>query len=725
MSMLKKNQYPHTPASTSPAPLPSTRVLAALSFLIPLALFIRTTARTIISYADSSELATVAYTFEAAHPPGYPLFVILGKIFTLIPIGTIAFRVNLFACFLGALTVFFLFQILKKVGFSPLSAFLGSQAIAYSYSFWLYSITSEVFVLNNAIAALLICLVLAWRQKRLSKTRDNKSAKLLYLLAFAFGLGLSNHTTIVLIAPAIAFIIWVTDKKMFLQNFFRLLLFFLLGLTPYFHLAIAARLPHYPNFGNIPGLKRFYLYISRVDYGGLLSGGTPSNIVPSHYWGLFLYYLRIFSTRYTPLAPILSLYLAFIGIKKGKIIPLFFSIIVLTTGIFFPIYAFKGIDASDNHALGVVERFGQLGFLSLGISAVISLYRLTNARTNPNREKLFQALMLTFTLFLLVSNFKDVDKSDYFLAKNYALNILNQVEPNSIILSSDDITTFSLFYFVNAENLKPDIRVIYASSLKSIWYQMELNKMWPDLYQTDSNYEYEIIRSIIETNQNKRPVYFVMLKDPYPFGFDANPNYLNPSGLVLKADLSATKESVKASSSRNYWKTYDLSGLQKQYRDPFAQLTLANYPFRYKVNAKAYLSAGCLKCAQTELSQGLSLFPNHQDLEQTRQSLQLPSPSPKKVSAADYLKSAQNFIQSTAFLYELNYHRAIWDLEQAKKIDPENEAVRGLLGQVYDYLGVFDRAIEEYSQAAGLNPQADWKNKAEEVLKRAPKEVIQ
>src|SRR4051812_34333959 len=52
---------------------------------------------------DSGELATVAYTLGIAHPPGYPLYTLFGKLFTTLPFGTVAWRVNLFSAVCGAL----------------------------------------------------------------------------------------------------------------------------------------------------------------------------------------------------------------------------------------------------------------------------------------------------------------------------------------------------------------------------------------------------------------------------------------------------------------------------------------------------------------------------------------------------------------------------------------------------------------------------------------------
>src|SRR5437762_3277993 len=84
-------------------------VAAAALGVVILAVYVRTLAPTVAG-GDSGELITAAYTLGVAHPPGYPLYTLLAKLFTLIPIGTIAWRVNLFSavCGAGAATLIFL-----------------------------------------------------------------------------------------------------------------------------------------------------------------------------------------------------------------------------------------------------------------------------------------------------------------------------------------------------------------------------------------------------------------------------------------------------------------------------------------------------------------------------------------------------------------------------------------------------------------------------------------
>ena len=86
------------------------RVYAALAGLVAFAVYLRTLAPTVMWY-DMGELPTAAYVLGIAHNTGYPLYLLLGKLFTLIPVGDVAYRVNLMSACSAALTVFVLYLV--------------------------------------------------------------------------------------------------------------------------------------------------------------------------------------------------------------------------------------------------------------------------------------------------------------------------------------------------------------------------------------------------------------------------------------------------------------------------------------------------------------------------------------------------------------------------------------------------------------------------------------
>ncbi len=150
---------------------------------------------------DTPKFQFLGHVLGTAHPPGYPLYVVLSHLFVKIPIGTIAYRANLFSAVMAALACALAHVMGRQIGASRYAAFLMSLALATGASFWRSAVFAEVYALAAVMATLTVALMLAWGQR-------GRTAPLLGA-AFAFGLGLGNHLTIVGLSPAIAaYLLW-------------------------------------------------------------------------------------------------------------------------------------------------------------------------------------------------------------------------------------------------------------------------------------------------------------------------------------------------------------------------------------------------------------------------------------------------------------------------------------------------------------------------------------
>jgi 4-amino-4-deoxy-L-arabinose transferase-like glycosyltransferase len=163
-------------------------------------LYFLTAARDIV-VGDSPELIMAAVTLGVAHAPGYPLFTMLGHVFSLIPFGSLPFRVNLLSVVCDALTIGVVYFSAFRLTRSHLAAAVAALLLAVNPIFWEWSLAAEVFPLNNLLAAVLILLLVTWHEQ------PERSA-LLIAAFFVAGLALTNHQTIVLLAPAFCFVLW-------------------------------------------------------------------------------------------------------------------------------------------------------------------------------------------------------------------------------------------------------------------------------------------------------------------------------------------------------------------------------------------------------------------------------------------------------------------------------------------------------------------------------------
>src|ERR1700736_794905 len=137
---------------------------AATVFAAAGILYFFTAARDIV-VGDTPELITAAATLGVAHPPGYPLFTMLGHVFSLIPIGSIPFRVNLLSVVCDAFTVGVVYLIATRLVRSRIAAAIAALVLAVNPVFWEWSLAAESFPLNNLPAATLLLLLVMWHDR--------------------------------------------------------------------------------------------------------------------------------------------------------------------------------------------------------------------------------------------------------------------------------------------------------------------------------------------------------------------------------------------------------------------------------------------------------------------------------------------------------------------------------------------------------------------------------
>lgn len=179
----------------------------ALAAGVPFSLYLRTMAPTVYGL-DSAELSTGAYALGIVHAPGAPLYLLLGHVFTWLPIGDVGFRLNLMSACASALTAAFLFEIVRRLTGDKAIALGTAWFVALTYYVWLGGVAAELYGPQGCILAALILLALEWRQRG--------RAWLLLTLAFGFGLGLGVHLSLILLGPGFACLV-LTRREVWRQ----------------------------------------------------------------------------------------------------------------------------------------------------------------------------------------------------------------------------------------------------------------------------------------------------------------------------------------------------------------------------------------------------------------------------------------------------------------------------------------------------------------------------
>ena len=250
---------------------------ASVVFVASLALYLDTLAPTVLTF-DSATLQTRAYVLGIGYPTGYPTYIMLGKLFTYLPFGDIAYRVNLSSAVYGALAgaVIYLTALRAAPGeksvFTHCVAVLAALVFTAGPTFWTQAIQAEVYTLNVLLVALTLYSLLVWRDSR----RDG------YLLAAALlaGLSMTAHMTSGLLVPAALLFVFLIDRAQLVRA--RLAAkgvgLFILGLSPYLYLPIRASMDPPANYADPSNLKNFWFILSGGNFRGQMFVFGPDRL---------------------------------------------------------------------------------------------------------------------------------------------------------------------------------------------------------------------------------------------------------------------------------------------------------------------------------------------------------------------------------------------------------------------------------------------------------------
>ena len=188
-----------------PSPLSRTDILTALLIgIAAFGLYIRTLAPSLL-WGDSAEFQTLSYTLGMTHPSGYMTQIMFGKVFTYLPVGNIAYRVNLMSAFFGALAVAEMYLIVRLLGGWRVAALSASMLLALTEGFWWRALLAESYAPAAGMLATVWLLVLLWRH-------TEKSAYL-FLAGLAGGLSLGIHSTVVMTALSVVVSMALTARR--------------------------------------------------------------------------------------------------------------------------------------------------------------------------------------------------------------------------------------------------------------------------------------------------------------------------------------------------------------------------------------------------------------------------------------------------------------------------------------------------------------------------------
>ncbi len=496
-----------------------------------------------VSPGDSGELISAAYTLGVAHPPGYPTYTLLGKVFTFLPFSNIASRVNLMSAFFASLAALFLALLIVRTsetlnirafkkpssGFRlPSSILHPLSALIFSFSslFWQQSVSAEVYPLN-AFFLIVIIYVLSF-----VKDAQRRAA----LAGALFGLGLGNHLTLLLFLPL--FLWFAAAEKKFRRK--QALVFLLFSsavfLLSYYYLYLRAVADPVINWGAPSNFGKLLDHLFRKEYGELIKLPYSAGLFLSQLREYFLLLFRQFN--------VLSL-LAVIGVvysfrRNRKIFFVFlYSFLIFLPVIILQNYALTPRNLEIVKVFFIPSFLGAAGFACFGMLFLAGKFKAIS----------FTVLTTAAVIFTLLLNYQASDLSNSRLARLFAADMFKVCGQNSALIVSGDNPAYASIYLSVCEKARPDILLINESgSLMGQAFGRNFNRL-PK--KERGARKAEVYREL----SKQMPLYFTagsMLAGE-------NEKIFVPQGILYKLNLDGKSKPQWLSAGVNF-KTAELSG---------------------------------------------------------------------------------------------------------------------------------------------------------------------
>lgn len=465
---------------------------AAIAAAGALAVYLATLAPT-VSGEDSGELIAAAYTMGVPHPPGYPLWCLLGRLFTYVPLGSVAWRVNLSSAVCASAAVFLVALLVIHLTRNRLAAVGAALALAFSFEFWEQAVIAEVYVLNALIVAFCVLLLWTWRE-----SRDDR---LLILLGFVVGLGLANHNTMVLLAPLLAGFVVVSNG--FSARNWRVYCAAMLatgaGLLVYVYLPLASMANPPMDWGNPETLQGWWDHVTRKQLS-FMYWQYPRGAIR------FARQLAACGEMWSMQFTVYGSVLAFVGLGLFLWRRTAYAVFTLLIGVV-AVAGFALIQNFnfDKEWLWVMSVFGIPAYVMTALWIGVAL---DGARRRFGTVLAGAAACIAVAL-PLGTYWERNDRSDYYWAEDYGRNVLNQMAPDAVFIPETDHASFAAVYLQVAERLRRDVIVgrRYGYLAPEVFAEIpegERQAQWGD--KPFRRYEPEIFAALLR--YTKRPIYF-------------------------------------------------------------------------------------------------------------------------------------------------------------------------------------------------------------------------
>lgn len=541
-------------------------------FIIPFFVYYLTTNRH-LTFTDNGELMAVCRSLGIAHPTGYPLFTILGYIWSLLPLWeNKTFQMNLFSAFWTALSaVLFYFsnvELLKILAKNfgglkrlPISEknqfhiFLASLIPTLVYSFglviWREATSLEVYSLQLFLFNTLFYVVFLALNK-------NFDLKIILVLGLVLGLSFSNHLTTVLFVPVILFLFFfefngtVSFRLKKSTKLLPLVPFFVLGLSLYLYLPVRSSQSPLFNWGWVSrSFDKFWYHVSGKQYRVWMF--SSADVVGVN----FEKFLNALTNQFHWISLPIIIIGVFFLLRRNKCLFWILFISIISCLLY-----------SLNYQIHDIETYFSLALIGLSFFLGVGIFFIYLRVHN------YYIITFIMPLLLLFNNYKKSDESNQKLVETYTRIVVDNLDSNAIIISSQwDYFCSAFWYLQQIEKYRTDVVLIEKELLRRTWYLEQLRKWYPivsnksrkeiddylqqlELFESDQPYDPSVIqdrfinllKSFVEKNIDEHPIYvtFDIFGDSYDAVFLSD--YLKrQQGFAIRISKEVDSKVVSAS----------------------------------------------------------------------------------------------------------------------------------------------------------------------------------
>ena len=493
---------------------------------------------------DSPEFVTAATTLGIAHPPGYPLYMMIGRLFALLSLPA-CFRINLLSALLASLVCVLIFYLLnnefKLPAIASFAFALAWMAGNTAYPGALSAKTGVYELVAVFLLAILFCLL---RNQWI-------------LAAFLFGLSLGNHwMSMAAYSPGLAYLAYKKSSRepWNALKWTSASLFCLLGLSVYLFLPLRSINQPLVNWGYPSDWTLFFQHVSRyVDQGKDFSQDPLlwlKDLVfyclsaAKEFWGFGL--LAVFGLIFE--------------YKKNP--PRALGLTIAWAGFIAAVSVFSKYSGEKLYLLqdySISSMVFVLLFSALGAWSCIAFFKGRLAIT-----RILARLLLLLCLWGVGYRVVTQGETHYTYTYDFALNSWKSLPSNSLYFCSGDAIEFPCWYLQWIEGKRSDICVA-GSSLSMDWFRIHLALSHPGLMVPEARYKARqayfygpLSLALIKGNSEKKVYYsYVPVPQEQLGALD-----MVPLGLALKIAFAPQKALFQEGFNNLFWRTVRIRNME-------------------------------------------------------------------------------------------------------------------------------------------------------------------